>query len=768
MGTLSLAELTLTVPDNIITNQEPSESSFDTTANETQDDAQPSVAPESAPIPLPETNANNELPEETIINEPENQLESQTVLEPEYRTINIGHGSFEIDARASEETIQKAKTNYIQNDANFYNGIDRTTGATVAERKAVGDAFKKEDKLATIRKYYPDAQEFGQDNFIYTNRETKKITLFNPPGFQFKDIAEYTRDAAIMVGSTLGGAFGGTGGLIVGAPTGPAALLTGATGATVGAVWGGAQTASIYDYLSNLTGETVRSENVLAKTSENIVQGLYAGAGESVGRVVVPKAISVVKKGLGGGTAKAQAIYDTLIKNNIKPRAGVVTEGRGAGRIEGALEQAAASATRMQNQINEVIDGAQKAAETLALKIGKPKTQQGLGVQLQQAARSALGRFSAEQTKLEKQLGENIGDDALFSIDAVRGFYDDLTKLGETMPRFSERAYGDVKKVLDDLIYDASQNNGRISYGAFRQARTFFGSKMTDMGEGVNRSMWKRVYAAMTDDLKFGADSFGQGKLFDETIAFTRNFKTEYDDFLNKVIDFDAPEKGYRFLLNSKKDGGTYFKKLRDQFKDEEWQDVSATIIQKMGYKGFGNEADEAFSVARFLTNYGDISDEALQTLFSGVKNGPVLRKELDGLLDSFQALNKNAKLRGISNTGAVSHTLNLMNALGGDFTKIVLGSLAVTGNIVEAAAGLGVTVAGGIVMPNVSARLITSPAFVKWLAGGPAIQTGKQAGEHIGRLLGIKLSDPEIADDIDSYISVIKEGIMVEQGTEQ
>ena len=187
-----------------------------------------------------------------------------------------------------------------------------------------------------------------------------------------------------------------------------------------------------------------------------------------------------------------------------------------------------------------------------------------------------------------------------------------------------------------------------------------------------------------------------------------------------------------------------------------------------MGYKGFGNEADEAFSVARFLTNYGDISDEALKTLFSGVKDGPLLRKELDSLLIGFRALNENAKLRGFSNTGAVSHTLNLMNALGGDFTKIVLGSLAVTGNIVEAAAGLGVTVAGGVVMPSISARLITNPVFVKWLAGGPAIKTGKQAGEHIGRLIGIKLSNPEIADDIDSYISVIKEGIVVTEGTEQ
>lgn len=731
-----MVDFTLSVPDEVVDgNQQPPVS--DDKLVET--------------VAAPQSVAEEPTVEETVSVEPTIPTVSS---EPVYKTIKVGHGSFKINEAATPEAVARARSYYINNNTDFYSGIDRETGASWAATKAVGDSLKPEDKLATLKKFYSDAMPFGEDNFIFTNKASGRVTLFNSPGFDLKDTAAYTRDASILVGSTLAGALGAFGGPI---------------GATRAAVWGGAQTASVYDWLAQTFGGTVRTESVVARVSENVTQGLHAGVGEVIGRVAVPAAINVAQKVLGGGTAKSQQIYETLIRLRITPTAGTVTQGRGAGRIEGALGQAAASATRMKNQINEVIDGAQASATRLASKIGKPGSQQELGITIQKAAQNALARFSNQQTKLETKLSEKIGDDTLFSIDSVRGFYDELSSMGETMPKFYQRAFGDVKGILDDIIFDAAKNNGRIPYGAFREVRSFFGAKMSDMGEGVNRTMWKRLYAHMTDDLKFGADSLGYGKMFDDAVGFTRKFKTEYDPFLKKIVDLDAPERGYRLLMNSSKDGGTYFKKLQDQFSKAEWKDVSATIIQKMGYKNFGNEVDDAFSTATFLGNWGKLSKEAKQTLFSGMKDGKALQKELDTLIDGFSAISQNAKLAGHSNTGAVTHSLNLMNALGGDFTKIVLGALAVSGNIGAAAGTFAATFVGGVVTPNVAARLITNAAFVKWLAQGASVQTGKQAGEHIGRLIGISQANPEIAAEIDKYISVIKDGVTpVSEGTAQ
>jgi hypothetical protein len=87
------------------------------------------------------------------------------------------------------------------------------------------------------------------------------------------------------------------------------------------------------------------------------------------------------------------------------------------------------------------------------------------------------------------------------------------------------------------------------------------------------------------------------------------------------------------------------------------------------------------------------------------------------------------------------------------------------SGNFLAASGGLAAAFVGGVVAPNVSARLLTSPIFVKWLAEGAAVNTGKQAGTHMGRLIGISQSNPEIAAEIDEYISAIQNGIVPTPG---
>lgn len=682
----------------------------------------------------------------------------------EFETVNVGAGSFQIQRGASQKAIQAAISDYMQTPE-FYSGVDRTRGAPFAWRKAVGDALRYEDKLATLRKMAPDAMPFDDDNFVYTDQETKRVTLFNPKGLDLGDIPGAAREISIGIGATLGGMFGGAGGTIAGIPLGPGALATGAGGVAKGAGWGAAITASLYDFLASQFGETQRSEGVIERTAENVMQGLGAAAGQRAFEVAVPAAITGVKVVLGGGTAKAQAMYNRLVSHGITPTAGAVTSGRGAGRIESALDQAAASATTMRNQIESVVSSSQNAASNIATKLGAPRSQQAIGAQMQRAAQSAIERFKIQQSALESDLAKKIGDDALFSIDAVRGFYDEMLQFGKTMPGFSQKAYGSVKEILETLIDDAAVNGGRIPYSAFREVRTFFGGKMSDMSEGVNRSVYKRLYAAMTDDLKFGADAHNLGGMFDDTVAFTRNFKTEFDDVLNKLVDLDAPERGYRFLMNSRRDGGTFFQKMRDQFTDDEWGDVSATIIQKMGFKNFGNEADDAFSVNTFLTNWNSISDEAKQTLFSQIKGGKAARQSLDELVSVFQSMSQSTRLGNFSNTAGAVHTLQLMDALGSDATKLVLGGLAISGSPGLAAAGLSATIMGKVVTPIAAAKLITHPAFVKWLAEGPAVQTGAGVGRHIGRLLAIAEANPEIREQIHEFSDKLSH---VDEGGEQ
>ena len=684
-------------------------------------------APEvtSVPVPPPEPTQPPVTPGEVVETptQPDETVVTTAEKPVEFDTINIGSGSFQIQKGAAPAARQEAIKHYITTPE-FYETLNRVDGAPSGWRKAVGDAIKPEDKLATLKKYAPDAMPFGDDNFIYTDKTTNTVVLFNPKGFDSGDLAGAMREIVQGIGGTLGA--------IAGAPAA-------GVGAVPGAAAGVVTADLLYDFTSQLFGETQRSEDIIERGVQTATLAATAAAGQKAGDVLLPLAASGVKKVLGGGTAKAQAIFNSLLRHDIKPTAGVVTSGKGVGRIESGLDQSIAAATTMRNQVDAVVKSAQDAVETIAAKIGTPRTQQGTGEVLQKGAERALQAFTREQGVLETRLGNAIGDDTKFSIDALRELQAELKSFADQMPKFSQKAHGEILNTLDMLMADAAENGGRIPYSAFRQIRTFFGQKMSDMTEGANRGTFKRLYAAMTDDLETGAAIHGQGDMFKETVEFTKHFKTEYDDLLQKMVDFDAPEQGYRYVLNSKKDGGTSFRRLQEQFTPTEWADVSATIVQKMGHKNLGNEVDGGFSVNTFLSNMKNTADEAKDALFKEVV---------------FNSIAASARLGNTSNTAGAAHALQLMDALGGNFTKLMLTGLVVGGQPAAAAGALAGNVVGKIITPLAVSKLMTNAAFVKWLAAGPAARSGAEVGGHMGRLTAVYQTNPEIRDALTEFMA--------------
>jgi len=90
--------------------------------------------------------------------------------------------------------------------------IDEKRGAPSRVRMSVGASSKPEDKLSTLKKYYPDATVWGDDNFVYTDPDTKTKVLFNPEGLDMGDVHENAR----MVAEFIGGSAAGTAAVIAG------------------------------------------------------------------------------------------------------------------------------------------------------------------------------------------------------------------------------------------------------------------------------------------------------------------------------------------------------------------------------------------------------------------------------------------------------------------------------------------------------------------------------------------------------------------------
>ena len=59
--------------------------------------------------------------------------------------------------------------------------MNTSRGADLATRAIVaGSSGSPEDRLASIRGRYPEAQPYGDDNFTFIDRRTQQPTLFNP------------------------------------------------------------------------------------------------------------------------------------------------------------------------------------------------------------------------------------------------------------------------------------------------------------------------------------------------------------------------------------------------------------------------------------------------------------------------------------------------------------------------------------------------------------------------------------------------------------
>tara|TARA_R110000823_G_scaffold307547_1_gene430648 strand:- start:2013 stop:4163 length:2151 start_codon:yes stop_codon:yes gene_type:complete len=677
-------------------------------------------------------------------------LLSPTPLSGKMNQINYGGAVVEFPVEWDDNQVGSHLKRFRESPE-FYDLVDMKTGVDLGVSTAVGAARSREDKLATLKKFHPDALPFDEDNFVFTHHETGRPTLYNPPGFDSGDVARHGRDIAVAGGATLGSIFGAGGGFVLGAPTGPGAAITTTEGAIYGASLGAASTATFYDFLTQAFMGTEDTRRTGERFVDTTVEAVTAGAGEKIGRVIGPKIEKGIKNMLGGGTKRSKQIYDALMELEITPTAGVVTGGKGAGRIEGALDQAAPSATIMREAIEKVIKETEEAAAKTAEKIGTPGSQQKTGEIIQKGSAGAIESYKKSQKILEDKLSEVIGPDRIIPIKALRELREGFEAKVLRAPNSLGPKYKGTIAQIKSIEADAEAFGG-LPYSIFREHRTTLGKKMADFNEkATEKSLYKRMYGNMSKDLEDVIDTYGPEikDQFKETMNFTKRWNDEHRDLFEKLVDMDAPEKAFRYMMNTRKDGGTILRKLESQFTKSEWDDISSTVVKKMGYKNFGNEADDAFSVSTFLSNYKSLANEAKDVMFQGESSA--LRKELDNLVKVFQSIQDNARLGNFSNTAGAIHALDTLTAMGINTTDLAA-SIAMGQPTIGAAKGLIGNTVGRLLFPRQIAKLMTNPSFVKWLAT-PPVKGKKAVASHIGRLAAVAKASPWIREDLKTYL---------------
>ena len=134
----------------------------------------------------------------------------------------------------------------IIGDKTETDSIDTFTVAPMQVRAEVAAAPSYDDKLATLKKYYPDAvpvetyrngaDKFGEGNYVFLNPETDRLTLFDEDerlfGMPFPTMRDILADPGPETAEMIGGTAGGFGGAAAGAAIGSPSILGSVPAAT--------------------------------------------------------------------------------------------------------------------------------------------------------------------------------------------------------------------------------------------------------------------------------------------------------------------------------------------------------------------------------------------------------------------------------------------------------------------------------------------------------------------------------------------------------
>jgi hypothetical protein len=683
------------------------------------------------------------------------------------------HGmTVEVPKRASKDQV-KAMLKKAMLTPEFDSMVDKQTGASYKAAFATGSRSDAASRLATLRMHYPDATPYGDDNFVFTHPQTGRPTLYNPTGFEGRDVASLGADIMVGIGSGIGATMGTIFGVGAGAPSGPGAVATGISGGVLGAGWGSAFTRGAFDALAEMHGIVVDKRTV---TEELTGLGLeFAGGaiGQKVGMAIGEAAAGAKKAIFGGGTTLSQRLLQSFKEFGIDPTAGMVTGGKGTvAKVEALSDQAPAGATIFVQNAEKVMAQTVEAVDGMAAKYGDNifSTKEGIGGGIirpasEAAKRDILGSTDPENMvkgyfpQLYDNVFERIGlDNPVSALKNTESLLMEMSRDVSTTPNLAARSvYKNAITMMEDIIDDVAE--GGMNFQGLRTWRTQIGQMLDNasaIGSDTSEANLKRIYGALSRDMTAAAESISP-----EGAAALKQADAEYGKWmgtsgklLNKIIQTNADEEIYKSVFSSVSDGGTRLRALKNNFTEDEWGSLAGSYLKRMGLANPGgqNAAGDAFSPSTFMTVWGKTSKEAKYELFGGSHNE--LRQELDRLVGVVESMKNLRGQANTSNSAGAIMMVNAFNALG------TIGTLVATGHVLPAITTGAALVGGTVAAPIGAAKLMTNPGFVKWLAkpmDDEAKGVAVDVGAHIGRLYILGEKNPQLKEAINHYLIAIK-----------
>jgi len=594
--------------------------------------------------------------------------------------------------------------------------IDSKSGSGIVTRAVVGNAKNPADRLASMQNHYPEAQPYGEDNFIYYNRDTGVPTLYNPPGIipELGDFAEYGR-----VGTEIGA---GIGGAILAAPTTPAGQIVVAAGsATAGGL--------AYDQAMNqIGGQDTRDLGKLA--SDTVIE---------FGLNMIPfdKGLGAAKDFISPGFHKLmtnanKAVIDVANKYDINATAGVLGN-RFMQQMDAASQKVLGGVDAWQKSASDMMEGVGRMIDDFHFSLGGKSNPEAAGQQLINQAKKYQENFRTTSEDLYKQVDKFIPNGARVPALNTRNF------LAAYRDRFVNEP--EISKILSDpkigALAKATEDMGQnMDYSTIRALRTMVGGKIKDrdtIGD-LSQGDLKQLYAALTDDLFEGAADFGEEALKAMTDAndFYRAGSVVMEDVIEKHFMVSGEWATSKEAFNSIKKVVNDPEKLRKiqssgVLQEGDFNQIGSAILEDVGAatKAGQNAASDRLSPSRIIsqTDNSVIPTGSQDILFNGTAKEIMADMRVFG--EAVQGVD------GLVNRSNTANILPLSQAMGA-------GAAVMS----EPITGLA-TIVGGIAIPYATSRGMASQWLKDWMRNAPqeggkkAIQEWKKNGARLAAAQG-------------------------------
>ena len=624
-------------------------------------------------------------------------------------------------------------------------------------RFLVEAAPNQQSKIATLEKFYDNVKFNESDStYVVSNQGSEQFILDDKTRFSPGDLIDISKEATEFIGSVAGAA-GGT-------------MVNPGGGTIAGSGLGMSGAAELFEQVGQQFGTEVLRSNAehLAQRGTDTIFG-------SLGQAAAPYIMKGFKFALTGGKQamnKAGQRLKNFVDAGVTPSLGQVTQNQGIQTVEMVLANIPGGSGVYSKFAQTAQDDLGKFSTNIAKKlINKPlpantilvgrTVKDGIKSGVNSAS-SFTGRFQSRANVLYKEVDSFVKPDAPISMN---GTIKELQKLvqpikgaEQTSAKFSNSF---LNEVLEGLQKDVAKNNGNLPYQAVSQLRSRIGNKLSsfELIPDVEKAQLKLVYKALSDDLGTGIAKNGGKKgtrAYKRANSFYKSGLKRIDDYLEPIYKTGDPDKITSLLMNSAKEGYTRVNAIKKSLNPEQYKIFLSSVIERLGRiqpsQGLAEGSDEIleatgrFSSETFLTNWNKLSKETKNILFSG-KGFKGLDKDLDKVAKIASVIRESGKT--FKNPSGTADRLVGQGLIFGG------GATAFTGN---PAFILSVPlVIGGA---NQTAKLMTNPRFVKWMAQGTDIASNEGfegVAKHISKL-GIIManSDSQSRQAINEYLQMI------------